>query len=97
MAFCDNGGAWSPRILAAAIKLVDGRVLSVPQPARHPSVILLAQKERLSLSGSTQGFITSEGRFVDRLEAFKIAGAAGQLLPGWEKLSGQWLYSEDVW
>lgn len=42
-----------------------------------------------------QGFVTSRGRFVDRIEGKKIAAAAGQLL---ERAStSSKLFSEDVW
>lgn len=83
------------RILAAAIKLADGEVVSVPQPARHPSVILLCEAQGKSLSGSVQGFVTSEGRFVDRHEAYEIAERARQLIPR-PHVVGK-LFSEDVW
>lgn len=79
----------------AAIKLADGRVISVPRPGRHPSVILLCQKEGWSLSESAQGFTTSKGRFVGRYEAHDIARVAGQLLP--RAHGGVRLFSEDVW
>jgi hypothetical protein len=41
-----------------------------------------------------QGFYTSAGRFVDRVEAVEIAKAAGQITePKWPPQ----LYSEDLW
>ena len=48
-----------------------------------------------------QGFLTNDATFVDRYEAFKIARAADQLLPGAkekykDKIITQ-LFSEDVW
>lgn len=41
------------------------------------------------------GFLTSEGLYVDREEAWKIAEAAGQII----RISGSrgTLYSEDLW
>ena len=86
------------RITAAAILLKNGKVISVPPPARHPSVILLAQQNGWTLSGATQGFVTCIGRFVDRRKAWVIAENAGQLLP--KERGGcvpRTLYSEDVW
>lgn len=84
-----------PSILAAAIKLADGEVISAPRPARHSSVFLLIQARGLSHVGSTQGFITTDGRFVDRHEAYEIAECAGQLIPKPHQ-PGR-LFSEDVW
>lgn len=86
-----------PTIVAAAIQLADGMVLSVPRPARHPSVILKAQNEGRSLAGSTQGFLTSEGEFVDRAIAKGIAFFAGQLPPGVNENGLFQLYTEDLW
>ena len=44
--------------------------------------------------GPAQGFVTSEGKFVDREEARKIAEAAGQ---GQLPLRRLELFSEDLW
>jgi len=50
----------------------------------------------LSLKSNTvQGFLTNKNRFVDRVEAKKIATKSGQLLNGPIKRSE--LTSEDVW
>lgn len=51
---------------------------------------------------TVQGFITSEGRFVDRYEGWDIASTSGQPRAGgltWEDLPDTtgWLTSEDVW
>ena len=50
---------------------------------------------------AVQGFLTDNNTFVDRYEAFKIARAAGQLLPEAkeeykDKIITR-LFSEDVW
>lgn len=84
------------RIVAAAIKHPSGRVYSVPAPGRHHNVIALMVKERAGqVMQSEQGFLTSDDRFVDRIEARAIATAAAQLL---ERDGGlPKLYSEDVW
>lgn len=47
-------------------------------------------------STDTQGFLTSEGRFVDRMEAMDIALRAGQTRIT-EEDSGRPLYSEDLY
>lgn len=45
----------------------------------------------------TQGFITSNGRFVDRIEAYKIAKREGQLLVGADFEGKTTLFSEDIY
>jgi hypothetical protein len=47
---------------------------------------------KMSSSAADQGFMTSEGRFVERPEAAKIAVSAGQI-PGEPSI----LFSEDFW
>lgn len=78
-------------ITAVAIEFPE-RTWVLERPARHIDVIA----RRVLLTGmrgsGRQGFMTSAGRFVDRVIAAHIAYAAGQtvkLLPR--------LYSEDVW
>lgn len=83
-------------IVAAAIRSGD-RTWSLPKPARHCDVIRVAR----STTGATyadvcchnQGFLTSTGRFVGRLEAEDVARRAGQV----DKLIGGVLTSEDLW
>jgi hypothetical protein len=84
-----------PEILGAAIRLADGKIFYSAPPARHPSIILLCQNQGASLVGSTQGFLTTDGDFVDRKEAWTVAERAGQLLPVPHQVGT--LYSEDVW
>lgn len=69
----------SERIVAAAIQ-IDGVTFSLPQPARHGQVLhsldhLLSSAQ---LAVATQGFLTSEGRFVNRVMAKHIAHRAKQ-------------------
>ncbi|MEL7169435.1 MAG: hypothetical protein AAGN64_08810 [Bacteroidota bacterium] len=47
----------------------------------------------------TQGFVTSEGRFVDRVEAARLAEEADQILPSSDYARGQSkrLFTEDLW
>lgn len=49
---------------------------------------------RLFPGGKAQGFMTSDGRFVDRKEALEIAIKAEQILPDAGKNE---LWSEDLW
>lgn len=83
------------KVARAAIKL-DGIVFSVPPPKRHHDVIRLI----VDMGGETpvsgeQGFVLSDGSFVDRYEAYKVAKRANQLIS--RSGSGPKLYSEDVW
>ena len=72
----------------------EGRVYSMPRPCRHHHII-----HANSLPPSAiQGFVSVEGEFLTRAEAFHVAKAAGQLKargPG--EYSGALLFSEDVW
>lgn len=85
------------RIVAAAMHW-NGITFSLPPPARHHSVAIAmsnAGLPRASHDLSTQGFLTSRGRWVDREEGAKIARAAGQIKvkTGPEYM----LFSEDLW
>ncbi len=91
-----DGRPVSETIVAAAIQSVDGsKVWTQPAPARHHQVMLEAYEK----GGASredfrrQGFITSTGRFVDRIEAGKIALASGQC----DRFKGNVLTSEDLW
>lgn len=85
------------RIVAAAV--FHEVTASLPPPARHHT-ILQSMSELMgipagSLAASTQGFLTSEGRFVNRREAWDIAWRAKQI--GEKTTSAPLLYSEDMW
>jgi exopolysaccharide biosynthesis protein len=92
------------RIAAAALKIGDLTVSMVP-PARHHTLMRAAEKNghRERINSEQQGFITSKGRFVRRVEAMQIARAAGQLIVrksgymGGEVSMFDELFSEDVW
>jgi len=50
----------------------------------------------IGVESDEDGFITSDGRFVDREEGYAIAKSSGQLKyhdPNW----GECLYSESLW
>lgn len=84
------------RIVAVAIQL-GGVTFSLPRPARHHTVMhsLDLYLSTQDLAASTQGFVTSEGRFVNRCQARQIAHLSGQE----PKTTGpaHELYSEDLW
>ncbi|WP_395543410.1 hypothetical protein [Neotabrizicola sp. sgz301269] len=84
------------RIVAAAIQ-IEGVTISLPQPARHGQVLACASifVEEAYRVTEVQGFITSKGRFVNRVQARQIAHMAGQD----PKQTGgdHELFSEDLW
>ena len=80
-------------IVAAAIRALTGEVYSLPRPARHHNVIELMWDKGVEGRG-TQGFLCSDGDFVERVKAGHLAVAAGQIK------GLRWppqLYSEDLW
>jgi len=86
----------------AAIKLEDGTVYTLPRPNRHPHIIWHINSElghKNWQRGQVQGFVTSDGLFVGREEAKKIAVAAGQefIDRGPNSYKGPKLFSEDLW
>lgn len=83
-------------ISTAAIKH-KGMIFSLPRPNRHHHILHLMtdlgigpREERI------QGFLTSEGEFVERLEALEIANACGQN-PKMANAPHLGLFSEDLW
>lgn len=95
------------RIAAAAIQI--GQITyALSPPARHHTIMWWLAGfgpntkphggpiiyDRMP-SGEEQGFITSDGMFVNRKTARKIAVAANQLIP--RAMDLEELYSEDVW
>jgi hypothetical protein len=88
-------------ITAAALRLSNKLLLSVPSPGRHHTVIHIMREVsdysnimRAAVANAEQGFLTSSGRFVDREEGFSIAHAARQLIKVHKQGT---LYSEDLW
>lgn len=82
-------------IVAAAIKH-DGMVCFVPRPGRHSDVLrqMAAAGLMIPINGE-QGFVTSDGLFVDRRRAREIAFMAEQL--GAKTIHRTELFSEDLW
>jgi hypothetical protein len=86
--------------ICAAVRMNDGYIV---RGHRHADAIRTASKipkykdERPCLRN--QGFVTSQGRYVDRLEGAKLQKAAGiksKMPEGQEYLHGE-LYSEDLY
>lgn len=86
------------KIVSCAIRtVVDGVIHSLPRPARHHHI--LHAMIGLDRSLSEQGFVTSDGTFVDRPTAMEIALAAAQVKrrKGLTDYDGPELFSEDLW
>lgn len=79
-------------IVRAAIQW-QGGVWSVPRPGRHGDVFSTMGK--LNQQFTTQGFLTSTGRFVNRFEAYDIARSVGQIIR--KTGPSDELFSEDLW
>lgn len=83
-------------ITAAAI--YHGAIVSLPAPARHFTILhtmsIVMGVDTTQIGPSQEGFLTSDGRFVNRVEAYHIAWKAGQLKE--DKLTPE-LFSEDLW
>jgi len=91
-------------IVAAAIKHGE-MVCFVPRPGRHHDIMRAMARAGLPIPiTGRQGFVTSEGKFVNRTEARQIAEKAAQLIAGRRDAKGvpyvfehPELFSEDVW
>lgn len=82
------------RIISVAI-LYESLIISRPPPARHHDLISLMSRLNplVALTGQ-QGFLTSDGRFLDRIEAkifVKLVQQPHRNSPSPE------LFSEDLW
>lgn len=72
----------------------------LPAPNRHFNVIqdMIGRGFGDDALEAEQGFVTSAGRFVDRLTARDIALAAGQITEATRPVPGlPELFSEDLW
>lgn len=84
------------RVVAAAICYGD-IVAVMPQPSRHHDIIKAWHDATGQSTGGKceQGFVTSEGRFVDRKVGLRIADRASQII---DKTGDPFrLFSEDMW
>lgn len=80
------------RVVAAAIKLSDGRVVV---GVRHYDQLMRQWLPNEPDPEAVQGFVLSNYRFVTRAKAFEVAKKVGQIIEG-RGLRGT-LYSEDLW
>lgn len=85
-------------IVAVAIKGgLSGLIYSLPKPARHCDIIHTMSDAEIEVDNVNegQGFLTSDGVFVDRKQAMKIAIDNNQILP--DSLMLDELFSENLW
>lgn len=85
------------RIIAAAVQ-IECVTISLPQPARHGQVLHCLETMGIPehyVHTAVQGFLTSAGRFVNRIQAMQIAHIAGQVPNG--TTDQRDLFGEDVW
>jgi len=82
-------------IVCVAIRDNTGHIWTLPRPNRHHSVIALMRLSGYNGSVRDQGFLDSNGSFVNRSEAAKIAKSANQILNC--KMISSTLTSEDLW
>lgn len=85
-------------IESAAIRDIDGKVWTLPQPARHHDVIRLMRESGYTgpVSGQDQqGFLLSNGIYCRRKAAYSVAKKSGQLKNG--KMIGSQITTEDLW
>ena len=91
----DDASADQELIVCAAISQ-NGKVHSLPAPARHIDILSdMAARGIRPLVISVQGYITTYGRFVDRVEAFPLARKGGQIKHGPKGPPD--LYTDDLW
>lgn len=87
-----------PTIDTAAIEL-NGVIHTVPRPGRHHTIIriLVLEKGFPPPIYGNQGFVLTDGRFVNRKEALKIALETKQTTLEKCHSPGIGLFSEDLW
>jgi hypothetical protein len=84
-------------VVCAAICL-GGKVYQLPRPARHHDVIRHMREAGIDagdIAIGEQGFVSTEGRFLHRFAAQRVAREAGQIIR--ETAPAHGLFSEDVW
>jgi hypothetical protein len=84
------------KIVAAAVLLDGGFILTAPPPARHHDLVarICEMTGKPFTNLDAQGFLLSNGNFCRRRPAAVIAAAAGQIE---QPAHPPNLYSEDLW
>lgn len=84
--------------VAAAAVLHDGKVYTLPPPARHHTILHMMYEQGIRQDATTeQGFVLSDGDFCTRKAAYIVAEMAGQILRHTSNGDQTVLYSEDLW
>ena len=83
-------------IIAAAIRLPGGLVLSMPPPERHVNIKMHARTVALSGREQTEGFLDHKGRFLTRHEAMQHVLLVGQQVRQHPNVQ-LGLFTEDLW
>ena len=87
-----------PIVSMAAVKEADGKVYAEAPPARHHDVVHARYKKgHAQGEHDIQGFVLSDGTFVDRAAARKVAEVSGQALRFGKFHCPTELFSEDLW
>lgn len=95
----DPGDTAPVETIAAAAVQIEGMTISLPRPARHGQVLHALDAMHLPdyhVHGACQGFLTSEGRFVNRVQAKQIAHIARQPVIR-DNPHDRDAFSEDFW
>lgn len=93
------GNHWRTQTWRGKKVYPDVLIVSSPPPARHHTLMHpLSDHTDTHLGPANQGFLTSTGRFVDRIEAMRIVIESNQphMAEAILKLGGT-LFSEDLW
>jgi len=84
-----------PQVIQAAIKGADGRIHTLPRPARHSDVIKKMRNEGIDdRPNEVQGFLIDNGSFFDRRAAAELALFNTQCK---KLIAPPNLCSEDLW
>ena len=81
------------RVVAAACHL-NGLTYTIPAPARHHDILLLMPSPECHLC--TQGFLLSDGRFIER-EGARFVAIDQKQVKDMSILHARELFSEDLW
>jgi len=83
--------------ICAAVRSLEGKIIH-GETHRDCRDGIIRRKLHLSFSILDEGFITSSGRFVNRIEGFELMQKVGwtSVNPQGYQLCG-WLYSEDLY
>ena len=82
-------------VVQAAIRDPEGKVHTLPRPARHSGVYFQMMREGTPYASDevVKGFLLSDGTFASRRQAGRVAVKAGQV----EKYDSSGLITDDLW